>query len=171
MTAPRYPLQPLADAAGLSMPALGKRLGLKGSTWQEARDLGVGQKAADRYAVRVGLHPAMVWLDWGQDVVEADRARKRERQAKWAREKYARDAAHRAVKQERMRAYWERYRAPLIEERRRYRAANHEKIQQQRRAYRDANRDVLNARRREAYRRQKAGAARAADQQIGSVAA
>jgi len=57
----RYPLQALVDASGLGEDALRRRVGLSGTMLQRAREMGLTDKAADRYAVRVGLHPFEVW--------------------------------------------------------------------------------------------------------------
>lgn len=67
----RYDLAPLAAAAGLPLPALGRALGIHGSQWKQAREQGVGERAADHYAVRLGLHPIEVWPELVDHVIEA----------------------------------------------------------------------------------------------------
>lgn len=64
-TEDRYPLQPLLDALGyLTINQARDRHGLQ--LW-EYRDRGLTEHVADRLAVRVGLHPAMVWPSWVDD--------------------------------------------------------------------------------------------------------
>lgn len=65
---PRYPLQALVEASGLSEAALAREIGLSGSTLVQARKVGFVESAADRYACRVGLVPWLVWSDWLDDV-------------------------------------------------------------------------------------------------------
>jgi hypothetical protein len=62
----RYPLEALVEASGLTEAALGRAVGLSGSTLGKARRHGLREDAADRYAVRAGLHPLEVWTDFGQ---------------------------------------------------------------------------------------------------------
>lgn len=60
----RLPLAPLARAAGMSENSLCLHLGLKST---RARD-GLTESQADELAVRLGLHPAMVWGGaWASD--------------------------------------------------------------------------------------------------------
>lgn len=61
----RYPLAALVDASGLSEAALGRAVGLSGTTLKNARVRGFLEASADRYAVRAGFHPAEVWPDFG----------------------------------------------------------------------------------------------------------
>lgn len=61
----RYPLSALVTATGLTEAALGRLVGLSGSTLKKAREWGFTADAADRYANRAGLHPAEVWTDYG----------------------------------------------------------------------------------------------------------
>lgn len=62
-----FPLQPLADRHGVTLAALGRHLGVSGTTWKRYRDLGVSRDVADRLAGRLGLHPAEVWPEWIED--------------------------------------------------------------------------------------------------------
>lgn len=57
----RYPLADLVRASGLSEAALARKVRLAGSTLKLARERGLTEAAADRYAVRAGLHPLEVW--------------------------------------------------------------------------------------------------------------
>jgi hypothetical protein len=63
----RYPLAGLVDAVGLSEAATARMVGLSGSTLKQAREHGFQEKAADRYAVRAGLVPWLIWSDWLDD--------------------------------------------------------------------------------------------------------
>ena len=61
----RYPLSDLLAATGLSESGLTRRAGISGTTLKNAREMGFTADAADRYAVRCGLHPWEVWPDFG----------------------------------------------------------------------------------------------------------
>lgn len=65
----RYPLQPLIDILGMSEAAMARRVGLSGSSLVKARTLGFTEAAADRYAVRAGFVPWMVWPEWLDDAI------------------------------------------------------------------------------------------------------
>lgn len=60
----RYSLEGLVTASGLSEAALARSVGLSGNTLKAVRRRGFSEDQADRYAVRAGLHPSMVWSDW-----------------------------------------------------------------------------------------------------------
>lgn len=60
----RYPLEPLAAAVDLTVPALLRECGVSGTTAKDYRADGVTERVADRLACRMGLHPAIVWPDW-----------------------------------------------------------------------------------------------------------
>lgn len=60
----RYSLQALVERSGMSEAALARAVGLSGSTLKRAREEGFIESAADRYAVRAGLHPHEVWDHW-----------------------------------------------------------------------------------------------------------
>jgi hypothetical protein len=64
----RYPLAALIEASGLSEAALGRLVGMSGTTLTTARRIGLIEAAADRYAIRAGLHPFLVWQDWLEDL-------------------------------------------------------------------------------------------------------
>lgn len=57
----RYPLADLLAASGLTEAALSRRARLSGTTLKQARERGFTADAADRYAIRLGLHPFEVW--------------------------------------------------------------------------------------------------------------
>lgn len=60
----RYPLSALLEATGMSEHQLGQHVGLSGSSIKKARELGLVESAADKYACRAGLHPFEVWPAW-----------------------------------------------------------------------------------------------------------
>lgn len=131
MTARRYDLASLLEATGLSEAALGRLVGLSGSTLKNARERGLTMEAADRYAVRAGLHPFEVWVSMPGD-------RKRDQWNAAGRRRWASDPAHRAARAEYMR---------------RYRAEAARSINVQKRRWADANREKVRAMNREATRR------------------
>jgi len=112
----RYPLQPLADAMGLSLAAACRALGVSGSTMQDYRHRGLTERVADRLAVRAGFHPAEVWPDWGHRVCDNELCgatflperngqrfctpicRRRTASRRWHNERYANDPAFAAQK-------------------------------------------------------------------------
>lgn len=71
----RYPLQPLIDAIGLREMAspypsapplsveaqLARLMGVHQALTHRARREGLSERAADRWAIAVGLHPDLVW--------------------------------------------------------------------------------------------------------------
>ena len=59
----RYPLEPLAAAMHLTIPAACRALRISGSTEQQYRRDGVTDKVADRLAIRAGFHPYEIWPD------------------------------------------------------------------------------------------------------------
>lgn len=64
----RYPIERLIAAAQLDNHAqLALRLGLHHDTVRHAAALGLTDRQADRWAVRLGLHPAWVWPTWFAD--------------------------------------------------------------------------------------------------------
>lgn len=56
----RLPLGPLASAAGMSENALCLHLGINSARLSE----GLDESQADELAIRLGLHPALVWRGW-----------------------------------------------------------------------------------------------------------
>ena len=65
----RYSYAALAACAGLSENQLALHVRMSGTTLADVRRNGLTELAADRYAIRAGLHPAEVWPDWLQDDV------------------------------------------------------------------------------------------------------
>lgn len=136
----RYALSALADACGLSEHALCVRLGLSGSTMQEARHRGLSERLADRYAVKMGLPAAVVWLELLDEAVDEQTERRREQWRRYAAKRWATDPDHRAARAEYMRRY----------------RADSRAVAAQKRAWREANRDRVREQNREANRRYRA---------------
>lgn len=81
----RYPLQPLIDALGLREVAspypcappltveaqLARLMGVHQALTRRARRGGLSERAADRWAIAVGLHPDLVWADYMSDTKES----------------------------------------------------------------------------------------------------
>lgn len=57
----RYPLEPLARAAGRTVSAILKEHGVGGSCYQDWIERGVAEPTADALAVRYGHHPFDIW--------------------------------------------------------------------------------------------------------------
>lgn len=66
----RYPLQPLLDAAGLSLSALRDRFPMSGPTYRNARQVGLTEQQADRYACGLGLVAVTVWPEMIDHAIE-----------------------------------------------------------------------------------------------------
>lgn len=60
----RWPLQPLLDATGLTAYGLAHISGMNQGTIRAATAAGLTDQMADRLAVRLGWHPAMIWPGW-----------------------------------------------------------------------------------------------------------
>ncbi len=56
-----WPLQPLLDASGLTARRLAAELGVSGTTVRNAGRRGLNDRQADEWAIRLGLHPLLVW--------------------------------------------------------------------------------------------------------------
>jgi Bacterial regulatory proteins, gntR family len=56
-----WPLQPLLDACQLTATAMGRHLGVGGATVNRTAHTGLSDHQADEWAIRLGLHPLMVW--------------------------------------------------------------------------------------------------------------
>lgn len=160
----RYRLSLLVKASGLSEAALAREVGLSGTSLKWAREIGLVEAAADRYAVRAGLVPWLVWPDWLDDLelVCADLkcsrmfvpSRKGQRyctvkcgRRAWDREdkrrRYAEDPEFAAAGREKARQYRERsLRAIRVKD-----ALRRERTREERKAYMKAyyraNREVL----------------------------
>jgi hypothetical protein len=56
-----WALQPLLDTCGLTRSRLAAKLGVSGATLRTASRRGLTERQADDWAIRLGLHPLMVW--------------------------------------------------------------------------------------------------------------
>jgi hypothetical protein len=56
-----WPLQPLLAASGLTRTQLAAQLGLSAVTLRAVTRRGLADRQADEWAIRVGLHPLLVW--------------------------------------------------------------------------------------------------------------
>jgi hypothetical protein len=56
-----WPLEPLLEAAALTAGRLAGELGLSGTTVRRAARQGLTDRQADEWAIRLGLHPLLVW--------------------------------------------------------------------------------------------------------------
>ena len=66
-----WPLQPLLDAIGpITFLALAEQTGINPRTIHRAVDAGFTDRAADRAATRLGLHPSLIWPDWFDPYIE-----------------------------------------------------------------------------------------------------
>lgn len=68
----RYPVEPLlrrAEVSSLSMLTTRARLRVGGGAYRHVLVDGLSAYQADRWAVRLGFHPAEVWPDWSEDVL------------------------------------------------------------------------------------------------------
>ncbi len=155
----RYPLDALVEASGLSEAALGRRVGLSGSTLKQARAVGLTEVGADRYAVRAGLHPWTVWPDMEHDAIaaaaEADeqrRERVRQIARDSARKRYWEDPEIRQKRLENARRYRTENRSYVLDEQRRRRQRDLERRRQADRDYYRRNREQILAKLRERRR-------------------
>lgn len=67
----RYPLQPLLDAAGMTLNDLRQVCPMGGTTYRNARNIGLTEDQADRWSCRCGLLPWLVWPNWLDDAFVA----------------------------------------------------------------------------------------------------
>lgn len=162
-----YPLQSLVSASGLSEAALARRVGLSGTTLKRAREVGLREDAADRYACRAGLTPLEVWPDWGHvdcavDGCEVSFVPVRkghrccsERCSKilYKRTRYRSDPEFAESERQKRRTYYQE----CIEYERAASRARHQRDRDRKlaamRAYYQANREELKAKQRARYRR------------------
>lgn len=57
-----------SESCGATTDAMAMRCGVTSSAWRKARARGLPLRNADRWAIRAGLHPAIVWGDdWWAD--------------------------------------------------------------------------------------------------------
>lgn len=142
----RYPLAALVAASGLTERDLSRVVAMSGSALKAARERGLSSDAADRYAVRAGLHPGEVWPSWTQDQIALEAARRRDMKAAAMRRWRAMNRA--AVKAANQRYYTACEQAIRAQRRRKY-AAQAEAERAARRAryarQRTANRPALDA--------------------------
>ncbi|HVT78470.1 MAG TPA: hypothetical protein VHD87_15640 [Acidimicrobiales bacterium] len=61
---PTLPFAALAEHLGVSETEAGRMLTINGSRLAHLRAHGVAIDVADRYACRLGVHPAEVWPNW-----------------------------------------------------------------------------------------------------------
>lgn len=66
----RYELAALVAASGLTESQLAIKVKLSGSSLKKARETGLIESAADRYAVRAGFHPYEVWPEMADHALE-----------------------------------------------------------------------------------------------------
>lgn len=72
MNEPRYPLAPLMAAAGVrSMQELRSIFPMNGAMYRRVLHEGLSEIQADRWAVRLGLLPGEVWVEWHEDAMVA----------------------------------------------------------------------------------------------------
>ena len=173
----RYPLDALVSASGLSEAALARKVGLSGSSLKAARERGLVEAAADKYACRAGLAPWVVWTDWLADLeVECEeqtcsvrfvplrrshrfcspRCYQRNYQRQRARELYANDEEYREAQKAKARAYRASNKRQIAIKNRLNHERNHDRRLEYQRRYREANREQINARQREYDRRRRA---------------
>jgi hypothetical protein len=67
-----WPLRPLLDTCGLTASALARRVGVSATVVKVAARDGLSDHQADRWAIRIGSHPLLVW-GWAW-IDQADRA-------------------------------------------------------------------------------------------------
>ena len=70
MTA-RYPVQHLLDAANVTAAQAAHQLHVSYRQLQQLARFGLPEHLADRWACRLGLHPANVWPEWVDDGLTA----------------------------------------------------------------------------------------------------
>lgn len=154
----RYALAPLVEVSGMSESELARKIGLSGSTLVKAREWGLVEKAADRYACRLGLVPWLVWSDWLDDCeVECANPscdvtfvplRRSHRHC-------TRDCYQREYKRENYRQLYAtdpEFRASQLAKSARYRAETREAAKKKKAAYYQANRERILALKAERYR-------------------
>jgi lambda repressor-like predicted transcriptional regulator len=148
---PRYPLDALVEASGMTEAALARHVGLSGSTLRVARLKGLTMDAADRYAIRAGLHPLEVWPQLVEDLEAARLERRREIARESARRRYHEDPDVRA----RRIASSAAWRATAGRSLRFMPSRQPEARRSASKAYYQRNREAILARRRERYATQR----------------
>jgi hypothetical protein len=187
-TGRRYPLSKLLDACDCTEAELVRRLSLKGvhfdgTTLKRAREQGLVERAADRYAARLGWVVWHVWPEWLDDII-ADESKacadtscgepfvpnrgnqiycsakcaRRVTARNYARRKWASDPEWAEKKRVQSRARKAASRRARLIKQRAYYQANRERLLAARRARHAENREADNAWQR-AYRSKKETAA------------
>ncbi len=64
MSGHRWPWSPLADHLGGSVRSQAALLGTTDRQVYRWRSYGLTDEQADRFAITIGSHPAIVWPDW-----------------------------------------------------------------------------------------------------------
>lgn len=64
-----FDLQPLLEATGLTLNALGRAAGISGKAQKRYVNDGLSPRQADRLAVKFGMHPSEVWPAWFMDEI------------------------------------------------------------------------------------------------------
>lgn len=60
----RWPLQPLLDATGQTPYGIAHATGVSQGMIRDAVTSGLSDNLADKIAIRLGWHPAMIWPEW-----------------------------------------------------------------------------------------------------------
>lgn len=165
----RYPLDALVSASGMSEAALARKVGMDRTTLRRAREHGLVETAADRFAIRAGFVPWLVWTDWLEELAQpcadvscerpfvparrnqiycSPKCARRVTSRNYARRKYQNDPEHRQRKLERTRAYRDESREARLAKQRRYYRENADELRRKKAEYRAANRAEIAARQR-----------------------
>lgn len=64
MTARTWPIQPLLDLPGVTRRRVQRLGGFSTAQYNRLLATGLSDHQADRTAIRLGIHPALVWADW-----------------------------------------------------------------------------------------------------------
>lgn len=70
----RWPLEPLLASTGHTPSSLARALGLAHSWVQTCKREGLSDVVADRWAVKLGHHPGLVWDGWFEAALEPPQA-------------------------------------------------------------------------------------------------
>lgn len=163
-TALRYPLAPLMDAAGIAtMAELRLSFPMGGTTYRQVIDEGLSEVQADRWAVRLGLHPTEVWPGFGLvpclecgTLFAPRRAGHRFHttacaKRRQARERYQNDPEYRARKLGQVKAHDDEVRRVKRLKAAARRVQHRERLRVEQRAYYAANADEIRAAERARY--------------------
>lgn len=172
----RYNLDALVAASGLTEHALGRKVGMDGTALRRAREHGLVESAADRYATRAGFHPHSIWPEMGDHAFEdhavecAERScterfvptrkghrycspacRRRHADREWKRRRYQTDPEFRAAENARKRQYHVDAARAIKANRARWYQENAARTREANRRYREAHREEIKAKRRAYY--------------------